>query len=93
MRYGKRRHPERNIKKKHEKMSFVAVFQAEKLISRAVKELEQQLDSSHLLTLVAATWPRQTRTDIDIVHTVFTCNRKSEVHYLLLVEAYPSDIT
>ena len=49
-------------------MSFVAVFQAEKLISRAVKELEQQLDSSHLLTLVAATWPRQTRTDIDIVH-------------------------
>ena len=74
-------------------MSFVTVFQAEKLISRAVKELEQQLDSSHLLTLVAATWPRQTRTDIDIVHTVFTCNRKSEVHYLLLVEAYPSDIT
>ena len=32
-------------------------FKAEKLISRAVKELEQQLDSSHLLTLVAATWP------------------------------------
>lgn len=49
-------------------MSFVTVFQAEKLISRAVKELEQQLDSSHLLTLVAATWPRQTRADIDIVH-------------------------
>ena len=32
-------------------------MQAEKLIGRAVKELEQQLDSSHLLTLLAVPWP------------------------------------
>ena len=33
------------------------LLQAEKLIGRAVKELEQQLDSSHLLTLLAVPWP------------------------------------
>ena len=48
--------------------SDVFFWQAEKLIGRAVKELEQQLDGSHLLTLLAVPW------HLRKVHLMISCN-------------------
>ena len=48
--------------------SDVFFWQAEKLIGRAVKELEQQLDGSHLLTLLAVPW------HLRKVHLMIYCN-------------------